>query len=230
MPYPFAPIPRAPGEWSDVFDKQAIEMSISHNMFIRGLNCIYFQAPGITEAQVKPFVFFCINFFGMLHHHHHIEETLIFPFFDSKMGNNAMGHNTYLKEVQAGTDTYNSATVISKLDSFADLLVEHLRDEIPTLESSIMRKFFTHKELHDLEAQLEKRILAEVSLITTLPLGLICHDKSTAPFFPPLPKPILWAVKYGLYRLHSDAWAFGPCDVNGVLKPGLGNDGPFPDA
>jgi hypothetical protein len=44
-----------------------------------------------------------------------------------------------------------------------------------------MRAAFTKKELETLEADLGKRILKEVSLVTTLPLGLICNDKSTAP-------------------------------------------------
>jgi hypothetical protein len=38
------------------------DMSISHNMFIRGINAIYAQAEGIKEEQVKPFTFFCISF------------------------------------------------------------------------------------------------------------------------------------------------------------------------
>ncbi|KAJ7455305.1 hypothetical protein B0H11DRAFT_2067585 [Mycena galericulata] len=245
MPFPFALIARPPGDWKDIFDNQAIDMSISHNMFIRGINAIYAQAEGIQEAQVKPFTFFCISFLGMLHHHHQIEETLLFPFFETKLGLHSMDHNVeqhhafmnglddlenYLKEVQAGTATYEGAKIIEKLNSFTDLLVEHLRDEIPTLESSKMRAAFTKKDLEGLEAALGKRIMQEVSLVTTLPLGLICHDKSTATYFPPLPTPIMWVVKYGLFRLHSDAWAFGPCDVNGTVKPGLGNDAPIPSA
>ncbi|KAJ6531963.1 hypothetical protein B0H19DRAFT_1189353 [Mycena capillaripes] len=245
MPYPFTLIARPPGDWKDIFDNQAIDMAISHNMFIRGINAIYAQAEGITEEQVKPFTFFCISFLGMLHHHHHIEETLLFPFFETKLGLHAMDHNVeqhhafmdglsdleeYLKGVQASTATYSGQTIIEKLNSFTDVLVEHLRDEIPTLESSKMRAAFTEKDLHDLETALGKRIMKEVSLVTTLPMGLICHDKSTASYFPPLPKPILWVVQYGLFRLHSDAWAFGPCDVNGVVRPGLGNDAPIPTA
>ncbi|KAJ7104008.1 hypothetical protein B0H15DRAFT_808066 [Mycena belliarum] len=220
-------------------------MSISHNMFIRGVNAIYAQAKGIQPAQVKPFTFFCISFLGMLHHHHHIEETLLFPFFETKLGAHTMDANveqhhafmdgltdleTYLTAVQAGTAEYSGESVVTKLDGFADVLIEHLRDEIPTLEASRMRAAFSKKDLQDLEAALGKRIMKEVSLVTTLPMGLICHDKSTADYFPPLPKPILWVVQYGLFRLHSDAWAFGPCDVNGKVKPGLGNDAPVPSA
>ncbi|KAG5644850.1 hypothetical protein DXG03_007580 [Asterophora parasitica] len=150
----------------------------------------------------------------------------------------------YIKEIQAGNAQYDGKLVIEKLDSFADGLVQHLHDELPTLASSRMRAAFTEKDLKDLETSLGKRILKEVSLTTVLPLGMVLHDKSTAPqyvssenhvifmnlisppliSFPPLPKPILWATQYGLYHLHSDAWAFGPCDVYGKVKPGFGND------
>ena len=53
--------------------------------------------------------------------------------------------------------------------------------EIPTLESSRLRAVFTKKDLADMESNLVKIILRDVSLFTTLPMGLICHDKSTAP-------------------------------------------------
>ncbi|KAF7374753.1 Hemerythrin domain-containing protein [Mycena sanguinolenta] len=245
MPYPFALIPRPPGDWKDIFDNQAIDMAVAHNMFIRGINAIYAQAEGIRPEHVKPFTFFCVSFLGMLHHHHQIEETTLFPFYETKLGPHHMDHNVeqhnafmggldnleaYLKGVQNGTETYNGRRIIELLDSFTDLLVEHLRDEIPTLESSKMRANFTEKDLKDLEAAVGSRVMKEVSLVTTLPLGLICHDKSTATYFPPLPGAIMWIVKNGLFRLHSDAWAFGPCDVNGVVKPGLGNDAPILNA
>lgn len=53
--------------------------------------------------------------------------------------------------------------------------------EIPTLESGRLRAAFTEKDLKDMEAQLMKIILKDVSFVTTLPMGLLCHDKSTAP-------------------------------------------------
>ncbi|KAJ7227378.1 hypothetical protein GGX14DRAFT_629689 [Mycena pura] len=254
MPFPFPVLDCPPGNWKDIFDNQAIlaialnvcsNMAIAHNMFIRGINAVYAQAEGIKKDQVKPFVFFCVSFLGMIHHHHHLEETLLFPFFETKLGAKAMEHNVeqhhefmdrlndlekYLKEVQAGKVSYNGTTIIEKLDTFSDSLVQHLADEIPTLESSKMRAAFTVKELEVFEAEFGKRILKEVSLSIDLPLGFICHDKSTAPHFPPLPTPVMWLAKYGLFRLHSDAWAFGPCDVHGVVKPGLGNDSQLPSA
>ncbi|KAF7327212.1 Hemerythrin domain-containing protein [Mycena kentingensis (nom. inval.)] len=239
MPFPFAPIPRAPGSWDDVFEHQAIEMSISHNMFIRGLNALYAQAEGIQEAQVQPFVFFALTMLEMLHHHHTIEEELIFPFYEAKLGAGSMEGNVeqhhafmagltdleeYLKSVKEGAAAYSGTTLVQKLDSFSDALVEHLHDEIPTLEAEKLRKAFTEQDFTNLNKDLEKRILAEVSLLTTLPLSFVLHEKASAPFFPPLPKPLMWAAKNVLSRWYAASWAFGPCDMDGVIKPGLGNE------
>lgn len=79
----------------------------------------------------------------MIHHHHVIEEELLFPFYESKMGANAMGDNLeqhhrfrqgladlemYIKEVMDGKTIYSGDLVISKLDNFADDMVKHLHD------------------------------------------------------------------------------------------------------
>jgi hypothetical protein len=94
----------------------------------------------------------------------------------------------YVKKVHAGTEPYSGTTVIEKLESFSDALVQHLDEvcrlrcqEIPTLESNRLRAVFTKKELADMESDLLKIILKDISFFTTLPMGLVCHDKSTAP-------------------------------------------------
>ncbi|KAG6877391.1 hypothetical protein C0993_007876 [Termitomyces sp. T159_Od127] len=152
------------------------------------------------------------------------------------MGANAMTQNSeqhhrfqegiddlqrYIKEVLDGKTVYEGNLLIQKLDSFAEELVEHLHDELPTIESTKMRAAFTVQDLMKIKAALGKRVLKEVSLTTVLPLGLVLHDKSTAPEFPPLPRLVVWVVRYGLWYLHSDAWEFGPCDAYGKLKPGF---------
>ncbi|KAG6872661.1 hypothetical protein C0995_007856 [Termitomyces sp. Mi166 len=220
MPAPYALIPPPPGDWKDIYDNQAIDMSISHNMFIRGLNAVYSQALIVPAGKEKAFAFFCNSLIAMIHHHHQIEEELVFPFYESKLGDGTMSHNVeqhhaflggledlekYNKGVVDSTNKYDGKVVIEKLETFADGLVQHLHDELSTLDSSKMRAAFTVKELKNLEASLGKRVLKEVSLTNVLPLGMVLHDKSTAP---------------------HDAWAFGPCDVYGKLKPGFGNDAP----
>ncbi|KAJ7104009.1 hypothetical protein B0H15DRAFT_808068 [Mycena belliarum] len=239
MPFPYPLIARPPGDWQDPFDNQAIEMSVSHNMFIRGLNALHAQAPGIRPEQVKAFAFFAISFFEMVETHHNIEETYLFPFYDAKLGAGAMAGNVaehasfmpafaalhaHLKSVHAGAAPYDGAAVAAQLAGFADALVAHLTAEIPTLAAARLRAVFTRAELKAMEDELVKVIMKDISLWTTLPMGLLCHDKSTAPYFPPMPAPILWAVQYGFSWRHRDAWEFAPCDVYGRLKPGMGND------
>ncbi|KAJ6526714.1 hypothetical protein B0H19DRAFT_544546 [Mycena capillaripes] len=239
MPFPYPTIPRPPGDWKDPFDNQAIEMSLAHNMFVRGLNAIHAQAERIPEDQVKAFAFFGLSYCGMVHHHHETEETYLFPMINNKLGPNAMDPNVeqhhafmdglndlevYFQGVYAGNTQYNGPTVIEKLSSFADALVLHLNEEIATLEPSRLRAAFTKKDLAEVEAMTMKIILKNISFFTTLPMGLLCHDKASAPYFPPIPNLLLWSVQYGFSKRHKDAWAFAPCDIFGKLKPGLGND------
>jgi hypothetical protein len=68
---------------------------------------------------------------------------MLFPFFESKLGLHTMDHNVeqhreflgglddlevYVTAVQNGTAEYNGKTVIEKLDSFTDTMVQHLRE------------------------------------------------------------------------------------------------------
>jgi hypothetical protein len=104
---------------------------------------------------------------------------------------------SYFKEVHAGTTPYNGAIVIQKIDGFADDLVLHLNEvrcnflyilaftyllqEIATLESSRMRAALTAEDLKDIEDTVKKIVLKNISFFKGLPMGLVCHDKSSAP-------------------------------------------------
>nr|GAT45296.1 predicted protein [Mycena chlorophos] len=256
MPYPFPLIEKPEGDWRDPFEHMAIEMSYVHNVLIRGLNAIYAQAREVEGDKIKPFAFFCSSFvsrnclrpgyfstliplrFAMLHHHHGMEEKLIFPYLEARMGENAMSPNVdqhnlfmngvkvfeeHMSAVHVGQIAYDGVQVVEKLDSFSEELVEHLREEIGTLEASKMRAALSEADLRELEKQISATLAKETPLTTVVPLILLCHNKSTEPDFPPLPAPVIWLAKYAFYYLHSDAWAFAPCDIYGTVKPGLGN-------
>ncbi|KAG6817123.1 hypothetical protein H0H93_007510, partial [Arthromyces matolae] len=166
------------------------QMAIAHNMFIRGINAIYAQATKIEPSKAKSFAFFCNALLEMIHHHHTLEEEIMFPFFESKFGANAMGDNVeqhhafqhgvddfeaYIKDVLHGKAVYSGDLVIKKLDSFADTL------EIPTLKASRIRETCTEAELQGMQASIRKRALEGVSILSVLPLGLALHDKSSEP-------------------------------------------------
>ncbi|KAF7313135.1 Hemerythrin domain-containing protein [Mycena kentingensis (nom. inval.)] len=239
MPYPYKLIPRPGGDHTNAFENQAIEMSLVHNMFIRGINAIYTQAPSIKPPQVKSFMFFCTQMFQAIHHHHILEETLAFPLLEAKLGAGAMAHNVeqhhefmggldalekYLHSVQAGEAEYDGAKIRRMLDAFGDVLVQHLNEELKTLDPETLRASLTEADLKSMEQQLQKRILEQATLSTDLALALTLHDKSTAPHWPALPTPPLLLTKYLFYYVHRDAWVFAPCTIHGFLKPGLGNN------
>ncbi|KAJ7593083.1 hypothetical protein C8J56DRAFT_490295 [Mycena floridula] len=236
MPAPYALIPNPPGNFHDIFDSQAMAMSVIHNQFIRGMNAIVAQAPYINEKQVPAFIHFCVVFTDLIHHHHSLEEEFYFPEIEKRLGIDTMSANVdqhkaflpqlhefedYLKGIQKGTVDYDGESIVIKLHSFTDPLMEHLHDEIKTLESEGLRKAFTKQQLEDLNNAFVKRAVAGTTLDGTLPLFMVCHDQEYAPWFDHVPWFLTLAVKYWFYRKHQDSWAFGPCDLNSRVKPTL---------
>ncbi|KAK2464023.1 hypothetical protein APHAL10511_003967 [Amanita phalloides] len=229
MPYPYPLIKLPPGDWKNIYEFQSINMAAAHNTFIRSVNAIVKHAPNVTEGKVQPFMIFALTAISTVHHHHNIEETFLFPFFEEKLGKGALQVNVeqhekfipqlnelenYLKDVQDGKAKYDGKLVVEKIESFGDIMVEHLRDEIATLEPERMRANYTEKELKQMDSDFMKIILSELDFYKNLPLGLATMDPNT-PWFPPLPLPIKWATRLWYSRKYKKAWEFGPTDLYG---------------
>ncbi|KAJ6587446.1 hypothetical protein DFH09DRAFT_1074678 [Mycena vulgaris] len=194
-------------------------MCVAPNAMTRGLNAIHAQVRGITPEHVKPFYFFCVSFCEMVHAYHQLEETYVFGVYESKLGAGAMAHNVEqhhssmagarrARGVRQGR-ARGGGTVWQRRHA-------HRKDggvhgsaggasyqQIPMLDKERMRAAFTKQDFKDMEAGIVKHVFKDMSLWTTLPMGLLCHEKTTAPY---------------------DAWAFAPCDIFGNLKLGLGNE------
>lgn len=56
--------------------------------------------------------------------------------------------------------------------------------------------------------------------LVRMPIWLVCSHYLFALSirFPPLPTPLLWAVRVWFSKKYAAAWEFGPCDINGKLK------------
>jgi hemerythrin-like domain-containing protein len=54
-------------------------MALSHNVFIRGLNSIYLQAPHIRPEDHADFIAYCKCWCEILNSHHQMEEATVFP-------------------------------------------------------------------------------------------------------------------------------------------------------
>lgn len=141
--YPLIPITFS-SEWdfSDHVATFGIQMCLIHNVFIRCLNSIWYHAPLVKESDEVAFVGYSLAWIAMIHHHHHGEETIVFPFLQSKLD---MSHNVdqhasfldqldsfeeYLKQLSTGKEVYNGGKVRELVEAFGDTLVSHLNDEV----------------------------------------------------------------------------------------------------
>ncbi|TFK33903.1 hypothetical protein BDQ12DRAFT_690420 [Crucibulum laeve] len=236
MPAPYPLIDMPPGDFSNIFDFQAINMAAAHNQFIQGINAMVYHAPRIPEEKVQPFVKFSLIFLEHLHHHHTLEETLLFPEFEKKLGQGSLSVNIeqhhdfvpqidelerHLKDIQSEKVKYDGKALVERIDGFGDIMIEHLNEEIATLESSRMRSAFTEKELKDIDAAFMKEVMASLDLYTALPFSVVCGNPAT-PWFPPLPAPLKWATKWWFYRRHKECWEFGQLDLSGKPRPEYG--------
>lgn len=120
----------------------ATEMSLIHNVIIRGLNSLYTKAPRVTEVDAIDFAGYALAWTHLLHAHHHGEETILFPFFKTKfdMDHNISQHKEftepmkkfegYMVEVQKKQTTFDGQSAREMIESFGDVLVTHLHEEV----------------------------------------------------------------------------------------------------
>lgn len=153
------------GTKTDLFDHCASEMACVHNLMVRGLNAIYLQAPHIKPADEKGFVHYISLWNQLLHAHHSGEEDEFFPDIEAMAGEKGMmeanveqhhafheplhAFEGYIEAITAGKDKYDGRKVISLIDAFGPTLMQHLADEIPTIQG--LRKY------GDKMADLQKR-------------------------------------------------------------------------
>jgi len=230
-PYPLLDLP--PGDFKNMFDFQAINMAAAHNMFVQGVNAIVYHGPTVTPDKVQPFMLFCVTLLDVIHHHHSLEETFYFPALEEKLGKGALSGNIqqhkefipglealeeWCKKVQKGEVKYDSKVFLGMVEAFSDTMIVHLNDEIPTLNSEVIKANFTEAELRVIESEFVKRALESADYYTALPFTLVCGNPKT-PWFPPIPTPIKWATRWWFSWRYSEAWKFGPLDLYGREKP-----------
>jgi len=207
-------------------------MACAHNTFIQGTNTMVCYARKIREDQVQDFMIFCSTLAGVIHEHHELEEEFLFPELEKKLGKGALHGNVdqhktfvpqlcacedYIKAVMDGKQHYNGDEFEQKINSFSDTMVQHLIEEIPTLDTKILQKNFTQKELKSIQERFIRRAIKNTTFNKTIPLVLVCANPAT-PWFPPLPTPLLWATRVWFCRKYAKAWEFGPCDIYGKRK------------
>jgi len=146
-------------------------MVLVHNILIRGLNSIILQAPHIQPEDEIAFCQYILHWSQFLEIHHSGEEKYFFPAVERLSGQkglmtvNVNQHDKfhaqaddfadYAKACIAGTEKFSRQEVVKRVDSFAENLVTHLNDEIPTILG--LREFGLEK-MKPLMAVVEKEV------------------------------------------------------------------------
>ncbi|KAF5325493.1 hypothetical protein D9619_009722 [Psilocybe cf. subviscida] len=198
----------------------AIEMSLIHNVFIRGLNSLFTMAPRVTEADAIDFAGYALTWTHLLHAHHHGEETILFPFFKTKfdMDHNVNQHKEfiepmkafedYMVEVQKKQAPFDGQKAREIIESFGDVLVTHLHEEIPTMSPERLSQFD--------QAEFNAVIKTHDDHIKAMPLTeahvfvLTHHDIKAVPSWPPAPAPVFFIIRNFAYWKHRRCWKFAP--------------------
>lgn len=167
-----------PGVTPHAMHRAASEMALAHNMFFRGLNSIYLQAPHIQAPDVVSFANYMACWHDGLHHHHQGEETAGFPEIERITGQEGLmevnvsqhklfhdgmeAFEKYAKECIADPAKYDGMKVVGIIDSFRVDLEEHLHAEIDTILD--MERFGEEKM-----AEIEKTItkMGEDALVSS---------------------------------------------------------------
>ncbi|ORY04771.1 hypothetical protein BCR34DRAFT_572470 [Clohesyomyces aquaticus] len=213
----------------------ANEMSFAHNAMIRGLNALYLQSPHIPPSThlASDFLFFAASWSAWVLHHHILEETQMFPGFESVPGvpegflqGNVEQHHAFsagLEEFNewvrtTGRDAYDGIELRRLIDKFADPLYEHLNAEIPTLWALDCVSATHSAQLLQVYKDCEKEAAKQDPFVVPpMVMGLCDATFQGGNDWPRMPFGAAWVIYWVLGWRHRGAWRFLPSD--GYRRP-----------
>ncbi|KAG9006949.1 hypothetical protein FRB90_009591 [Tulasnella sp. 427] len=161
------------GDWKDIFDYQAIGMTLMDNVIIRSFNSLLYYSSDIQPgtSQFTSFLRYAQEVCLQVHRHHSEKETIYFPFLESKLGDgrmagNVVGHEAirkplavledYVGKLLSKPHEWDPELFSEQIHRFMPILREHLKDEIETLNAAELRSYFTEQDFKDVEKKLHK--------------------------------------------------------------------------
>ncbi|KAI1359420.1 hypothetical protein F5Y08DRAFT_80323 [Xylaria arbuscula] len=235
-PFPLIQTPSATKDISDHAAHQiANEMAFAHNAMLRGLNSIYLQAPHVSKQDASDFLFFVASWSAWVLHHHDLEETNMFPKFETIPGiqPGQLSQNIHQHELFAGglkslndyatntpAATYEGKRVIGLMDAFAHHMTKHLADEIDTLWALDCCEKGEEKNLlkiyEEAEAEAGKQ---DKTVVPPMALGLCDKTFEGGNNWPAMPPGSTYIVHYFFSWKHRGAWRFLPSDTFRTPRP-----------
>lgn len=229
-PWPVIPVagPMTGNVFDDFGGLIAEEMCLVHNVFIRSLNAIWHNAPLVAPKDVPAFVGYTTTALTLIHEHHDGEEKVIFPALAREGLANMVEGNVeqhrafhsamesleeYLHSVEKNPAAYDGGKVRDLLKQFADPLVQHLHDEIPTIRPEIL-KTVNKEALDQIGKDFEAHVKSIGGFTTLFPFAIGAHNPEHG-VWPPVPGPLRWLTRHVFSRVNSSWWKFSPYDLSG---------------
>ncbi|EEB95142.1 hypothetical protein MPER_05937, partial [Moniliophthora perniciosa FA553] len=130
----------------------------------------YFHADKYSKDDFKNYAEYALTAVEFLEGHHDAEEEALFPAIEKKapgsMAKNEAQHESFLKPLgelrsyiestKSGSTAFDATTYRKKVDGILHPIMEHLADELDTLQSSSLLQYFTEDEIGNLNTLTHK--------------------------------------------------------------------------
>ncbi|KAF9074274.1 hypothetical protein BDP27DRAFT_1317577 [Rhodocollybia butyracea] len=159
-----------------VFPKLASEktgwaMAWIHLVVWNSWKSSYFYADKFPKDDFQHYSEYALLTAKFLIDHHEVEESDLFPVLEKKMGAESMSQNEaqhhaflhqlegiveYIRSAQISPAKFDAATYRAKVDAILVPIMQHLSDELDTLESSKLLEHFSESEIDQINKAINK--------------------------------------------------------------------------
>ncbi|RCI12282.1 hypothetical protein L249_0495 [Ophiocordyceps polyrhachis-furcata BCC 54312] len=220
--------------------KATTHMALLHNSLIRGFNSIQLQAPHVQDADKADFLAYTRTWLRFIQSHHDDEDEILFPELravlgdDSVWGDVPQEHETLLRGLDglrryldslSNASALTSAALLGVMDQLHQPLEHHLHHEV-----AVMADMATHANAPAADslqgavasATLKawgKNTVRKAGVADVVPLFLLNADRTAEKGmwrdWPPMPRPVRWAMVNMVGAVHGGWWRFASCDGRG---------------
>ncbi|KAL9037188.1 MAG: hypothetical protein Q9214_005810 [Letrouitia sp. 1 TL-2023] len=204
------------------------QMSLIYNALSRGFNSIYLQAPHVQVADYTDFIGYSLAWTQVVKAHIEGAEEFAGPRIakvtgkqdaldvpsDFKDALHELQH--HLVSIAAGGQgcSFSGSHLVSLMDRLRAPLSGYLRGEIETLRS--LSSFGDELDVLKLVSEDGDKAMGKLSLVKELPLLFLNNDATFEDGmhrdYPPVAKPLRWALLHVFTWRHWRWWKFATCD------------------
>lgn len=215
-------------------------MALVHNAMIRGFNSIHHQAPLVEEKYREDFVNYAKVWAKFVMSHHHDEEDNLFAAVSEILDDKTIWVETqkehesfvdgvrvfqsYLNGLKDAKDV-SGEQVVALLDKFSQEFESHMHSEVKTIASLAKHRNAPKEGSAAAEAATQtfkawgKKTITKAGMLDVLPFFLLNLDATFEDgrwaSWPPMPKPVRWAMTNIVGTYYGNYWKFASCNAHG---------------